>query len=184
METTLQEIERALDAQLYYPAVVMALTLPDICAALESPEGKTSGRQYRDWYNRYLASAYPELTDVDCYSLRCGVVHEGRFGHSNGRIASVTFIPMPMRGLVYSYNCRTDEFHLLLGAENFCRTVIEKVRQWMSEKKSDPTVQSNLSRLVRYHPGGLPPNMSGAPVFDARDFRRMDSEVQELRQSH
>jgi len=62
MEVILREIERALSAQFFSPAVVMALTLPDTCAALESPNGKTSGGKYKDWYNRYLADAYPQIT--------------------------------------------------------------------------------------------------------------------------
>jgi len=32
MEMILQEIDHALNAKLYYQGVVMALTLPDICA--------------------------------------------------------------------------------------------------------------------------------------------------------
>ncbi|EQD56665.1 hypothetical protein B1A_11430, partial [mine drainage metagenome] len=51
METILQEIERALDAHLYYLAVAMVLTLPDICAALASADGESSGQRYRDWYD-------------------------------------------------------------------------------------------------------------------------------------
>lgn len=39
MELILKEIERALDAKLYYLALQASLTLPDICGALQSDDG-------------------------------------------------------------------------------------------------------------------------------------------------
>ena len=61
MEVITQEIERALDAGLYYLALVCTLTLPDICAALESPTGDTSGKsgeKYKKWCATWL-EPYP-----------------------------------------------------------------------------------------------------------------------------
>jgi hypothetical protein len=37
----IREIELALQVQLYYLALISALTLPDICAALEAENGET-----------------------------------------------------------------------------------------------------------------------------------------------
>jgi hypothetical protein len=59
MEMILSDIERALTARLYYVAITTALTLPDICAALESPDGTTSGPKYKAWYNLHLGPIYP-----------------------------------------------------------------------------------------------------------------------------
>jgi hypothetical protein len=168
MEMILREIERALDAQLYYPAVVMTLTLPDICAALESPDGKTSGQKYKDWYNRYLAEVSPGMTDVDCYSLRCGVVHQGRVGHPNLRYSRIVFsLPQSaFRGsLVSGFNAGSDEVFLMLDAEQFCHAVMNQVRIWMEEKETDATVKMNLPRLVQFRPNGLPPNIAGVPLI-------------------
>ena len=44
METLLREIEHALDAGLFYLALALSLSLPDICAALDSPNGESSGQ--------------------------------------------------------------------------------------------------------------------------------------------
>jgi hypothetical protein len=66
METILQEIDKALNAGLCYLAIAMALTVPDICAALESPNGETNGPKYKAWYNANLANRYPRITDADC----------------------------------------------------------------------------------------------------------------------
>jgi hypothetical protein len=89
METILLEIEKALKAGLYYIAVMMALALPDICAALESANGETSGPKYKSWYVTNFGVRYPKLSANDCYKLRCGIVHQGRLGHPSmqyGRI--------------------------------------------------------------------------------------------------
>src|ERR1022692_3417221 len=80
MEAILTEIDRALDAGLYYLAIALSLTLPDICGALESPDGGATRERFTAWYDTYLAQTYQSLTAADCYSLRCGVIHQGRFG--------------------------------------------------------------------------------------------------------
>jgi len=88
----LAEIERALNVGgLYYLAVSMALTLPDVCAAVESPDGKTSPKKYKAWYDKNLANRYVSITAEDCYSLRCGVSHQGRLGHPNFQYERILF---------------------------------------------------------------------------------------------
>jgi hypothetical protein len=55
----------------------MALTLPDICAALESDDGRTSGAKYKAWLNRnYIEGRATTLTAASLYQYRCGVVHQ------------------------------------------------------------------------------------------------------------
>ena len=46
MELILKEIERALDAKLYYLALQASLTLPDICGALQSNDGVAKKHKY------------------------------------------------------------------------------------------------------------------------------------------
>ena len=46
MELILKEIERALDAKLYYLALQASLTLPDICGALQSDDGVAKNYKY------------------------------------------------------------------------------------------------------------------------------------------
>jgi len=77
MEPILAEIEKALDAGLYYLAVMLAVAIPDICGALESKDGRSGPVQYKAWYDAHLANRIYDLTADDCYSLRCGVVHQG-----------------------------------------------------------------------------------------------------------
>src|ERR1700759_3776863 len=75
IEMILSEIERAIRFEFYYLAIALSLTLPDICCALRSPIAKTDDRLYRKWVKKYLRRL-PGLAPLDCWSLRCGVVHE------------------------------------------------------------------------------------------------------------
>ena len=163
METLLGEVERALAMRLYYLASLLTLQLPDVCAALESPDGKTKPELYKAWYRTWLAPKYNRITEDDIYCLRSGVIHQGRFGHPGSQFSRVFFtLPDPSRNIFHN-NVVGDALNLDLMI--FCRDVIESVRTWHNAKKSDPTVQSNLQRLVQYYPNGMPPYIVGVPVI-------------------
>ena len=163
MDIILKDIEKAISAKCYYVAVHMALALPDICAALEAPNGETSGKKYRAWYNANLSAIYPLLTATDCYSLRCGVIHQGRFGHPNMQYSRVIFaIPDPNVPTLHN-NILDDALNL--DAVTFCSDVIASTRAWYASKQSDLNVQNNLPNLVQYRPNGFLPYMAGVPTI-------------------
>jgi len=80
LEPLLDEVNVALSNGLYYLAVMLSLSLPDICAALERPDGRTNSEYYKKWYDKHLADKFDHLSADDCYSLRCGVLHQGKIG--------------------------------------------------------------------------------------------------------
>ena len=157
------EIEQALNAGLFYLAVGMSLAVPDICAALESANGDTTGQQYKAWFNANLAARYPFLTAVDCWSLRCGVLHQGRMGHPKSQYARVIFTMDAPRGGVFHNNVVNDALNL--DARTFCSDVIAAARQWYANNSQTPSVVNNVERLVKLRPEGLPPYMVGMPVI-------------------
>src|SRR6266404_5355686 len=150
MEMILQEVDRAVRAQLFYLAVAMALTLPDICSALGSPNGETEGRKYRNWYNANLAARYPNITADDMWSLRNGVLHQGRCGHPNMQYSRILFtLPEPQGNRVH--NCIVNDA-LNLDAIQFCRDVVDSVRVWFAANQNGKNVVVNLPNLVQYRP--------------------------------
>ena len=155
MDALLTEIGRAIDAGLYYLALMLTLALPDICAALDSPDGETSGQQYRDWYNANLAARYPLLTAMDCYKLRCGVLHQGRYGHPQMQYARVVFtLPDPRR--IRSHNNIANDA-LNLDAFTFCKDMAQCVHAWFQANQNNASVKKNLPLLVQFYPNGFPP---------------------------
>lgn len=163
METILSEIEGALAARLYYLAIAMALTVPDICAALESPNGQTSGTKYKAWYNTNLANQYPNITDADCWSLRCGVLHQGRCGHPNMQYGQILFTVSNAQNNVFHNNILNDALNL--DTVIFCRDVVSSARRWFIQRTNDSAVQANLPNLVQFRPQGLAPYMVGMPLI-------------------
>lgn len=163
METILSEIELALEARLYYLAIAMTLTVPDICAALEASNGQTNGLKFKAWYNANLAHKYPKMTDADCWSLRCGVVHQGRCGHPNMQYGRIIFTVPNAQNNVFHNNILNDALNL--DTVIFCRDVLTSARSWFEQRANDPEVRANLPNLVQFRPQGLAPYMVGMPLI-------------------
>jgi hypothetical protein len=118
------------------------------------------------WYREHLGQLYEKLTDLDCYSLRCGAIHQGKFGRPGMQYDRVIFTfpgssSRNHRGLIQW----PDVSYFSLDAEYFCRDFIKAARKWFQDKKTDPIVQGNLPRLVRLRPDGLPPRIVGWPLI-------------------
>lgn len=166
IEQLLKEIENALRAHLYYVALLFSVTLPGICAALEDPSGSTVGKdssEYKRWYTAHFAHKYSNLTDVDCYSLRCGVVHQGRFGHPKMQYGRVIFMLPDPRGNVFSDCILNDAY--FTDVRKFCTDMVHSVRDWFTIAQNSPIVQRNLTNLVQLRPTGMKPYISGAPII-------------------
>jgi len=163
MDTILADIDRAIAADLHYLAVVMSVTLPDICAALESPDGRTSQTKFMAWYDTHLSTKFRLMSARDCYSLRCGVVHQGRFGLPGKQFGRVIFTLPNAQGIVIGQGAINDA--LMFNAVQFCKTVTETVRDWFAVAAHDPVVQANLPNLIQLRPAGIAPYISGAPVI-------------------
>lgn len=163
MQLIISEINRALSLGLYYLALMMTLSLPDICAALESSDGQTSGAKYKAWYNAWMASEYPRLTADDCYRIRCGVVHQGRFGHPQMQYARVLFTVPNAQGNVFHNNILNDALNL--DVVTFCNDMERGISQWYQEKQGNSNVVANIPRLVQYREKGLAPYMVGIPLI-------------------
>ena len=163
MEGILTEIERAIAGGLFYAAINMSLTLPDICGALESQDGKTSGLKYKAWYAAHICDNTPWLTAEDCYSLRCGVLHEGNFGHGNMQYCRVIFTLPDGRNNLLINNIVNKAY--LTDAVDFCTGMVAAVRQWYATAKNTTTVQANISKIFEFRAQGLAPYVVGVPVI-------------------
>lgn len=169
MDLILKQIEHALSVQLHYLAVASCIALPDLCAALESPTGETSKAQYRAWYDAWILPKYPEISSFDMYRLRSGIVHQGVLEPSGMQYTRVIFM-IPGFGVVM-HRCRlannggSSESALTLDATQFCRDIMASVSDWYKATKNDPTVESNLPKLVQFRPNGLAPHIVGVPLI-------------------
>jgi hypothetical protein len=81
MDLILASIERAVHSGVFFPAIVTALTVPDIAGAVESP-GQGSTRRYVVWFDQFFAGSHPlygqhGIDGAVMYGLRCKLLHEG-----------------------------------------------------------------------------------------------------------
>ena len=166
METLANEIKEALRNKLLYAALILTLTLPDACAALEAPNGETSHDQYKAWWNQWLNGKYEDdLTADDVYLLRCAVAHQGRFRHRGMKFERVFFTLRP-GGLFFHKNVLGSGGNTAFNLDLFwfCKDVVEAAEAWFAQKKTDPQVQKNLALLVQFHPNGVLPYLKGVPA--------------------
>lgn len=167
IEVITGEIERALSHQFYYLALIGALTLPELCAALETTDGNTSGKNaalYTKWCDAWL-TAYPDVAGSDIYALRCGVVHEGRLGNGKSKYKRIAFTLPDGRGNVIQQLTVNATELLSLDLVTFCRQMIASASMWYVAKQTDSNVQRNLPRLLQYRPQGLSPYIVGLPLI-------------------
>jgi len=166
---TLREIEKALEAELFYAAIMMSLALPGICAALESRRLYSGRDEYKKWYREHLTKTFPFMTDEVAYSLRCGVVHLGNL-HLKAKGASETraifTLPTVSRNVIHNSSMRgTAEGDMVqFDAAMFCRDIIAVVRTWCEQKADDPVIRVNLPSLLQVRPNGFGPIL-GLPVI-------------------
>jgi hypothetical protein len=165
LEAILQEIEKTVDAGLYYAAITVTLAIPEICARMEQ-EDRTQGRSlelYSVWFDTHLGNKYPRLTGNDCYYLRCGVAHHAAFSHRQFGYTRVVFSLPESNGNIFHNNIMGDALNL--DAVIFCSDMIEAARAWLVQKADDTTVQRHLADLVTVRYDGMAPYFKGVPVI-------------------
>ncbi|MGA4838294.1 hypothetical protein [Streptomyces sp. G45] len=132
----------ALDEQNWHAALVMALTLPDICGKADAPGGR-SGQRYAAWFDRHVGSRYKHrigagreevifLSGNDCYALRCALLHEGSTDTSthSAREALSRFHFCTPGQFNNGLHCIQINDALVLMVDEFARDVLDAARAW------------------------------------------------------
>jgi hypothetical protein len=130
--------------------------------ALELVDARSDTPRYKAWYDAHMSAKFPNLTADDCFSLRCGVVHQGRFGLVGSQYGRVIFLLPSERRNIW-IDCVSND--AIFSVEPFCREVMAAVRDWFATKENDPIVKANLPRLIRVRPTGLAPYIVGEPLI-------------------
>lgn len=171
LEALYRDIEACLKARLYYPAVSIAVALPDICSSLEERRGQPWQR-YKEWFHEYAAGKFEFFNKDDCYDLRCGVVHNARLGKKHDKHSLYDQIVFTIRdeGIVIDEGISLGSGGvkcavLQLDVFDFCNKMIDAARAWEVASKDNLTVNSNIASVVRFRPAGFPPHIEGVAVI-------------------
>ncbi|WP_324644130.1 hypothetical protein [Pseudarthrobacter sp. LT1] len=160
MDDLIDEIDRAVRAELWMLALAGALALPDICAAVQSPNGKTTGSKYKRWVMDYLLGAYPKLDPDELHQMRCSLLHQGT--SSAIKYKRVCFVS-PRSGLIIHNSVINDA--LILDMPMFCRDVIAAVERWRLSVQHTEAYRKNIEHVMRWHRGGVGDYFLGGEVL-------------------
>jgi hypothetical protein len=158
VETLIEEIRGAVGAGAWTLALAGVLALPDICAALESEDGHTTGQQYQLWVDRYLCAEYSMIDARELYKMRCSLLHQGR--SSGATYERLVFTVGP--GRVHKTIMNRA---LCLDLPTFAGDMIAAVARWRADVSSSAAVKRNEPALIRWYPTGFPPYIVGQPVL-------------------
>ena len=143
-------------------ALSMAVALPDICVSLSSEDGRSTGERYKEWCKKNLPSSqFNFVTGEDLWSMRCGVLHNGRFGDLKHNVARVLF---SLPGGVSFTNCKLNDAYIY-GVLEFCKNICDAAYNWYGQNDKDPIILNNSKKMMRYHLNGFPPYTVGMPVI-------------------
>lgn len=153
--------------------MMLALTIPDICGALNAPNGRATPPRYKKWFAenvRDVDDGSPDMPTIDwpglVYGLRCSMLHQGRQTHGEARIGFVD----PSSGVSihwssgHNIGSELGTFYLL-AVDRFVDEVTIAAAAWLSEHASREPVKTNLAKSARYRPNGLAPVVVGVPVY-------------------
>lgn len=156
MNRFISALNESLENCNWYSALYIALTLPDICARIESDDGKTSGNKYVAWYERYLAPKYQFEMHIflggnDCYALRCALLHEGGSDISTQQRRDVLD---SFHFTVGHSHCNKINAVLQLDVPTFCTDVCNSALDWERDFRANyPEKADRFDSLIRVYIG-------------------------------
>lgn len=160
----MEEIQLAIDAQLWRLALFGVMTLPDIAAALGSADGNTNGARYRAWWTANVPQQRQRyLPAAEAWKLRCSMLHQASGLQQEQTDRRVVFIldgPVTTDG-------RADGPGSLVIADlaRFTKDVLGATRSWLRAAENNANYQRNVDRLVQVRPEGFPPVLGGMTVL-------------------
>lgn len=174
MSDFLQQIQCALQANLYYLSLFAALAIPDICGAMGSEGGTATPAKYKDWFDKYVGPKYSHpgcqfLTGADCYLFRCSMLHQGTSHHPNSRYSRFIFVEPSATRPTLHCNVMEDASHMKyafnIDVRIFCEDMIAGATCWLGEVEGTDRFEKNYNRFMRRYPDGLRPFIVGFPVI-------------------
>ena len=167
MEQLLTEIRIALDNKLYFIALQAALTIPDICGAVQSDNGIATKSKYCDWYDKYAKNIISQGVQAeDIYLFRCSLLHQGSTIPSPkpGQSAAYQRIAFaaPYSKVVWVHDAVIMDV-LFVDLPVFCNGIIKAAKEWLADmkKENNQNYNRNVAKTIRYYPNGISPYITG-----------------------
>lgn len=165
------DMERCCTGKAYWSLLHVTVCLPDICAALQASDARTTKARYIDWCDRHLADAM--LSGEERYLMRCKVLHEGRASMGkSGRYTGFGFTqPLPNGQVDHR---RVEGTTLILEVGTLSAEYETGVRGWMRAMEANPAggdgvnVEKNLQTMVQVRQKPMPTAIPGVFILNSR----------------
>jgi hypothetical protein len=155
---------------LFYAALLSALSLPDICAAMDTGDGRAHGPEYMRWFDRWVSPRYTvqgsiTLSGRECYELRCSMLHQGRGRDPGNSYGYFAFVPgtnmhnISLRKITVNGTLMPDV--ILLSIPRFCGDVVDGAEAWLDSVRGTGRFQKNYEAFLRLREGGIPGYVAG-----------------------
>ncbi|MBW6531948.1 hypothetical protein KZ820_14495 [Sphingomonas sp. RRHST34] len=168
LASILDDIDACLRAKLWYPAITVALTLPDICSGLLLDRSKFVKREhYVAFVDEFLDKKKCSISGERCFMLRGGVVHKGTASsHPHLDASHVVFwIPEGDRASMHDFWLEGDgDRALVLDVFKFVEAMKDAVYAWHKKHGTDAIVMSKVNEIMSVRPNGIRKLIGGAPV--------------------
>jgi hypothetical protein len=171
------EMQLCRDSRTYWSLLHVTTCLPSICAAMQTDSGDTRGadrKLYAEWCDRYLQE--PKLTGVECYEMRCKILHQGRAQAAAGRYTGFAFTQPPTEGQVYHLAVENGT-KLVVDVSRLAEEMRQAVRRWISDLEARPAeapaanAARHVASLVQVRPFRVPQPPGTPPSTWPQSFR-------------
>ncbi len=163
MDELLDQIQTSVDSESYLLGLYVTLSLPGICGALESWNGRSTGSRYKSWFDKWVAPKYDKLlTGEQCYAYHCGLFYQGRSQHNHLGYSRLIFLE-PNTNEVMHRNILNDAYNL--DIKLFCDDMVASTREWLTSVKDDNNFINNYKYFIKRHENGIPPFVEGRSVI-------------------
>jgi hypothetical protein len=164
MDDFIEDIEFSVQHRRWLLALAGALALPDICAAMQSQNGQTTGSKYKNWVRTHLADTYPRLDPDEMYRMRCSLLHQGT--SSTIKYSRIIFLGPDSNLWIHNGLIEHgDQSVLVLDLPTFCSDVIAAVNAWREAVKETANYRRNIDTMMRWRPEGIDPFIVGDRVL-------------------
>lgn len=170
MLTLVSQTRKAMQSELYYVALIGALSIPDIAGALEGDDRRASKSRYVGWYEKWVRPRLAENRSRDnpfsgeaCYVFRCSMIHQGASHRSDSPYKKIIFIEPGHPNYSIHY-CLVAGEALLIQIDQFVEEVLHGCELWLEAVKNTEPFKTNYDHFARRHPQGMAPYVTGVPV--------------------
>lgn len=155
LQPLLDSIRAAVKDQNWHSALALALTLPDICARIET--GQKGKRRYFKWWTDNFGDSYTygsgptdHVKAEEVYLLRCAYLHEGSDSLDPTDRQKLNALIEKFKFVISNDHLKKQRTTVLLNVRTFCLDMCSRVEGWEKNVLSkDPHIQERAHELSK-----------------------------------